>query len=141
MQDNKPKVSLHFGLSSCSTTRTLLRISCNLLCVNFIVCVFSHNNFFGNVIGDNGRMVIEFTECILSSFVDRSIFDRLLLGRGKEYVLFNRCRAENKEIEFQLLSNFHFILWAWAFFLFPTYIRYSTCVTLKRGRPSYPNPF
>lgn len=55
-------------------------------------------------------MVIEFTQCVLSGFVNRSIFDRLLLGRGKERVLFYECGNANKEVACKLT------FWAWAFF-------------------------
>jgi hypothetical protein len=86
-------------------------------------------------------MVIEFTQCVLSGFVDRSIFDRLFLGRGKQitfHLITVAYKKRNRIATVIELSVTHRVL---AFLLFPAYIRYSTCVTLRRGRPSYPNPF
>ena len=40
--------------------------------------------FAGIVVGIDGSMVIEYAQCLLSSSVDRSLVNRLFLGRGDE---------------------------------------------------------
>ncbi len=107
--------------------------------------------------GIDRRMVVQSSERLLSGSVDRSFIDCVLLGGGKEnegcisletrnllsVQLTDKVAIRKNRFFFSengiLYKTFHNRLGLDILFL--AVIRYSTCVTFKRGHPSCPSPF